>query len=214
MKTHHHSALTVCALAFAAIACSRQSPESRAAGGAPPLTPAAGTATAGRGPVVPQRCLGNFDAFDENGDGRVSHDEFGARPHAHPDPDALFRERDRDGDGRLTSAEFCSGFRAAPGPGARAASPRRPGPTRGMHRGGPEHMGGRMMGGHMMGAHCEQHFDVFDADRDGKVSKDEFGAWPHARGDAETLFEERDTDRDGTLTREEFCSVWRGGPRR
>jgi Ca2+-binding EF-hand superfamily protein len=62
--------------------------------------------------------------------------------------------------------------------------------------------------GPMMGARCEGHFDAFDADHDEKLSKDEFAAWPHARGDADTLFAERDLDHDGTITRNEFCSVW------
>ena len=68
-------------------------------------------------------------------------------------------------------------------------------------------MGHRRMGGPMMGMRCEQHFDAFDVNRDGKLTKDEFAAWPHVRGDATTLFDERDQNHDGTITSAEFCST-------
>jgi Ca2+-binding EF-hand superfamily protein len=66
----------------------------------------------------------------------------------------------------------------------------------------------------MVGARCEQHFGSFDADQNEKLTKDEFAAWPHSRGDAATLFDERDLDHDGTLTRTEFCSPWSTPPAR
>lgn len=56
---------------------------------------------------------------------------------------------------------------------------------------------------------CEQHFDAFDADQDGKLTKEEFAARPHVHGDADTLFGERDLNDDTILTRTEFCSAWR-----
>jgi Ca2+-binding EF-hand superfamily protein len=61
------------------------------------------------------------------------------------------------------------------------------------------------MGRPMMGMRCEAHFEAFDTDKDGKVTAQEFAAWPHARGDADVLFTERDSDKDGILTRDEFC---------
>jgi Ca2+-binding EF-hand superfamily protein len=65
----------------------------------------------------------------------------------------------------------------------------------------------------MINARCDQHFDAFDADRDGKITKQEFSSWPHAWGDADTLFQERDADQDGTITKDELCSGQRGGSR-
>jgi Ca2+-binding EF-hand superfamily protein len=59
------------------------------------------------------------------------------------------------------------------------------------------------------GPRCEQHFDAFDADQDGKLTREEFAARPHVHGDADALFAERDLNQDAILTREEFCSAWR-----
>jgi Ca2+-binding EF-hand superfamily protein len=214
MTTRYLSTAAVCALTLAALGCSRQTAESRSPGETPKLTPAAGAATPNARATSRPGCGENFTAFDENGDGRVSEGEFEAQPHAHPDPIAVFRGRDRDGDGNLTEVEFCSGFRGAPARGAG------PGAGQGM---GPDGMGPR----HRMpmrqhrapgpmdrGARCEGHFDTFDADHDGKLTKDEFAAWPHRHGDSDTLFGERDLDHDGTITRDEFCSAWRGSPAR
>jgi hypothetical protein len=114
--------IALATLAFA-FGCSRSSappgPETR-----PEMTPAAGQAeTTEPGSSAPTRpgCRENFAAFDDDGDGFVSRDEFAARPHAHSDPAALFRDRDANGDDRLTESEFCSGWRPGPAyrPGAR-----------------------------------------------------------------------------------------------
>jgi Ca2+-binding EF-hand superfamily protein len=59
---------------------------------------------------------------------------------------------------------------------------------------------------------CTRHFEAFDADADGRVSRVEFFSQPHARGDARTLFDARDRNDDGYLTRNELCSGWRPGP--
>jgi Ca2+-binding EF-hand superfamily protein len=118
-----------------------------------------------------------------------------ARPHVAQDPDVIFRGRDVNGDANLMMSEFCTGFRQ----GVTDAGPPRGG---GMRRGmGPGFAGG---------ARCEQHFDAFDADRDGKLTRDEFAAWPHVHGDADMLYGERDLDQDGAVTRDEFCARWRG----
>lgn len=53
---------------------------------------------------------------------------------------------------------------------------------------------------------CSERFDQLDTNHDGMVSKDEFMAVPHRRGNAEKNFANRDGNKDGTLTREEFCS--------
>jgi Ca2+-binding EF-hand superfamily protein len=140
--------------------------------------------------------LANFEAFDANGDGRVSHEEFIARPHVMHDPDAVFRGRDVDRDASLALSEFCTGFRHGSVDGG-------PPPGHGMRRGGGPGFAG--------GARCEQHFDAFDADRDGNLTKAEFVAWPHIHGDADMLFSERDLDQDESITRDEFCAPWRGG---
>lgn len=188
-----HPTVRAVALAIAAIACSRQTSGSRTADAVAEMTPASGTAVPRSGSAEIPQCLRNFEGFDEDSDDRVTRDEFGARPHAHPHPDALFRERDQNSDASLTPEEFCSGFHGRPpGPIARpGCCMRKPS----MHS--------------MMNAGCEEHYGVFDSDGDGRLTPDEFAAWPHARGDANTLFEERDVDHDGTITREEFCSAWR-----
>jgi Ca2+-binding EF-hand superfamily protein len=185
------------AIAAALFACSRKTAEPSTE--APSMTPASGPAA----PATEVRpgCAENFQGFDENADGRVSEDEFKGAPHARPDPAAVFRERDRDGDGSLTESEFCSGFRAGSGMGSKG----------GMGR-GPMHQRGA--GGPKMGPHCEQHFDAFDANRDGSLTREEFAAWPHVHGDPDLIFGERDGDRNGTLTRSEFCSGWSGSPPR
>jgi Ca2+-binding EF-hand superfamily protein len=159
------------------------------------MTPASGRAA----PAFEVRpgCSENFGAFDGNGDGRVSPDEFEAAPHARPDPAAVFRDRDRDADGSLTESEFCSGWRGGAGTGPKGA----------MAGGRMQHRG---PGGPRMGPRCDQHFDAFDTNRDGSLTKEEFAAWPHVHGDSDVLFDERDGDRDATLTRTEFCSRWSG----
>lgn len=211
MSSRHVSRPFIWGLVFAVFGCSRQPAKSLEPSGGPNLTPAAGVAPPTAGVVNRPGCADSFKAFDDNGDGRVSEDEFNARPHAHPEPMAVFRGRDGDKDGTLTEVEFCSGFRGA------APAPRSGGPGAGQGMSGPRH--GSQMRDHraprgMMGARCEQHFDAFDADHDGKLTEGEFRAWPHARGDADVLFGERDVDHDGTISRGEFCSGWSGGPAR
>lgn len=207
MTIRRMSSGVVCGLAFTAFACSHQPAESRVPNEAPKLTPAAGAAAPPARPVARPGCAENFKAFDENGDGRVSEDEFNAGPHAHPDLTAVFRGRDGDRDGSLTEGEFCSGFRGA------ASTPSGAGPGAGQGMMGPGR-GNRMRQhrepGTMTAARCEQHFATFDTDHDGKLTKEEFAAWPHAHGDADVLFGERDLDHDGTILRGEFCSAWSG----
>ena len=65
------------------------------------------------------------------------------------------------------------------------------------------------------GPRCADNFKLFDANHDGVVSKDEFMAQRHWRGDPEQIFAARDKNGDGVLTEEEFCSGprgWRGVP--
>jgi Ca2+-binding EF-hand superfamily protein len=206
MIVRHAWSATAAALVFALLGCTRDAapPSPRAEGKV--MTPAAGSAMPERLPMH-GRCLENFRAFDDDGDGRVSQDEFYARPHADPDPAAVFRSRDRNADAALTEEEFCSGWHrgaAAPGTPGRGFGPGMgPGPKSGMgmHR--------RRMGGSAKGMRCEQRFETFDADGDRKVTREEFAAWPHARGDAQRLFAERDRNNDGSITRDEFCAPWK-----
>jgi Ca2+-binding EF-hand superfamily protein len=161
-------------------------------------------------------CAQNFAAFDANADGRLSREEFLARPHALPNPEGIFGARDADTDGALTSAEFCSGWGAGggphmsagpgigPGAGARGMGPAR-GPGMGM---GPGAMGPGMSRGR--GPHCEAHFARFDANADGNVTEAEFVALPHPHADAHDVFAARDQDHDGLLTKAEFCTLWSG----
>jgi Ca2+-binding EF-hand superfamily protein len=161
------------------------------------------TLAAGREEGPWRGCSESFRAFDDNDDGRVSLEEFNSRPHARADPAEMFRKRDSDRDGSVSETEFCGDWRGGPGPGV--------GPGRGMGKGAGrgEGRGRRHTRQPMGGMGCEQHFAAFDSDDNGKVTKDEFLAWPHARGDAETIFAERDLDHDGSITRAEFCSPWK-----
>ena len=56
----------------------------------------------------------------------------------------------------------------------------------------------------MMG--CQQRFDAMDTNKDGQVSKDEFLAAPHQRGNPEQMFKAMDVKGHGFLTKDEFCS--------
>lgn len=68
--------------------------------------------------------------------------------------------------------------------------------------------GGQGKGGQgaapMMG--CQQRFDSLDTNKDGTVTKEEFLAVPHHRGNAEQMFKTMDVNADGSLTKDEFCS--------
>ena len=56
----------------------------------------------------------------------------------------------------------------------------------------------------MMG--CQQRFDSLDTNKDGQVTKEEFMAAPHQRGNPEQMFKTMDVNGDGSLTKDEFCS--------
>jgi hypothetical protein len=231
MKTQIERALLAAALAFGG--CSpKPTPEATApptAAPAPELAaPEVAPATA-----APQRpgCAQNFAAFDANGDQRLSRQEFLDRPHAQPDPEAIFRARDGDADGSLTSDEFCSGWhgptaRGGPGSsagGGAALGPRGcaepgtgpcAGPGMGMAPGAGPGMGmgprgaPGMGGGRRGGPRCDAHFAQFDASGDANISEAEFTALPHPHGDAHAIFTARDQNHDGLLTKEEFCAPW------
>ena len=68
--------------------------------------------------------------------------------------------------------------------------------------------GGQGKGGQgaapMMG--CQQRFDSMDTNKDGQVTKDEFMAAPHHRGNAEQMFKTMDVNGRGYVTKDEFCS--------
>ena len=201
--THYVQGAAVFALTIAMTACNRE-PQPDPQSESPALASAAAL-TALFGPNMHISCAEHFAAFDDNDDQKVSQVEFTLRPHAHTDPAGVFKDRDANGDGSLTEFEFCSGWRGTSGTmTARGPSGMR-GP--GMDSGHGNSMRHRRMGEPMMGMRCEHHFDAFDVNRDGKLTNDEFAAWPHVRGDAETLFDERDRDQDGTVTSAEFCAT-------
>lgn len=190
-------AVAACALLMLpAVACTRSAEQPEPEG--PAMTPAAGTPQGSPRAGRPG-CRAQFEKFDDDDDGRVSREEFEARPHAHGDPATLFGSRDSDRDGALTEAEFCSGWR--PGPAARQGAGRGPGPA----ARGPR----RRMAEPLREPGCGGHFDAFDADHDGSLTFEEFDAWPHPRGEPRSLFDARDADTDGVVTRAEFCGGWR-----
>lgn len=155
-------------------------------------------------------CAQNFAGFDANGDQGVTLQELLAQPHAHPDPEAVFRARDGDADGSLTADEFCSGWRgpttAGQGPGSGAGTA---GAGPGMGMGPGAGMGRGMGAGPGGGPRCEAHFARFDADGDANVTEAELAALPHPHGDAHAIFVARDQNRDGLLTKTEFCAPWK-----
>jgi hypothetical protein len=53
---------------------------------------------------------------------------------------------------------------------------------------------------------CQERFDAMDTNKDGKLSKDEFLAAPHQRGNPEEMFKAMDVNGRGYLTKDEFCS--------
>ena len=53
---------------------------------------------------------------------------------------------------------------------------------------------------------CQDRFDSLDTNKDGQVTKDEFLAAPHYRGNAEQMFKTMDVNGDASLTKDEFCS--------
>lgn len=221
MRTPSSSVLATCALAVTASACTIQSTPAREP---EVMTPAAGTGSPRVRPGA--GCSENFTAFDSDGDDRVSKGEFTAQPHVERDPAAWFDARDANGNGELTRAEFCSRSEPRPEGDQAPAQPRPKGTlkagaaaeTRQRQSEGQSTKAGMGAGmaqrrGHMApGARCENHFEMYDANSDGKMSEAEFSAWPHARGEAATLFSQRDQDDDGTLTQAEFCSAPKGPP--
>ena len=53
---------------------------------------------------------------------------------------------------------------------------------------------------------CQERFDSLDSNHDGKLTKEEFMAAPHHRGDPEEMFKAMDVNGHGYITKEEFCS--------
>jgi len=53
---------------------------------------------------------------------------------------------------------------------------------------------------------CQERFDALDTNKDGQVTKDEFLAAPHHRGNAEQMFNTMDVNGRGYVTKDEFCS--------
>jgi hypothetical protein len=53
---------------------------------------------------------------------------------------------------------------------------------------------------------CQERFDALDTNHDGKLTKEEFMAAPHHRGNPEEMFKAMDVNGHGYITKEEFCS--------
>jgi hypothetical protein len=101
----HPAYRSLAGLAFVLfIGCSRDvtpAPE----GPTPALTPASRPL---RPPPDRPFCTERFELLDDDGDDRVSPEEFETHAHPYPGPEVLFHNRDIDGDGFLSEAEFCS----------------------------------------------------------------------------------------------------------
>ncbi|HQN20250.1 MAG TPA: EF-hand domain-containing protein [Syntrophobacteraceae bacterium] len=69
-------------------------------------------------------------------------------------------------------------------------------------QGGGQGKGGQ--GPPMLG--CQQRFDAMDTNKDGQLTKEEFMANPHHRGNPEQMFNAMDVNGKGYLTKDEFCS--------
>ena len=190
MKTY--GPLAVASFTLLLGACSpKPSTEARAAPSSeadpPPAMPATVAPAASDATPRPE-CTQNFHAFDADADQRVSLEEFRARPHAHPDPEGVFRSRDGNADAFLDGVEFCSRWQT------NVAAP----PGMGMGPGA----------GKGPGMACEEHFERFDANSDGNVTEQEFIALPHPHAEPHSVFSVRDQDHDGQISKAEFCAPW------
>lgn len=132
-----------------------------------------------------------FAQRDTNKDGFITADEVG------DENKALFerqlRKADKDGDGKLSREEFAASLKAD-------ETPKQP-------LAGGEGRGGRPGAGQF---NPKEAFARMDANKDGKISKDE------ARGPIEQNFDRIDGDSDGSISEEEFMAAARrlgaGGP--
>jgi hypothetical protein len=53
---------------------------------------------------------------------------------------------------------------------------------------------------------CQERFDVLDTNHDGKLTKEEFMAAPHHKGNPEEMFKAMDVNGHGYITKDEFCA--------
>jgi hypothetical protein len=53
---------------------------------------------------------------------------------------------------------------------------------------------------------CQQRFDSMDTNKDGQVTKEEFMAAPHGKGNPDQMFKSMDVKGQGFLTKDQFCS--------
>jgi Ca2+-binding EF-hand superfamily protein len=181
------TACCVLLVLFGVSACSRRAEPVNSSRDASRLRPASG-------PLAPvsRNCMKSFQAFDSNGNGRVSRSEYFAFPHDEGNAAETFSGRDYSRDGVLTSDEFCARWRTAGGPHAASASGTGPLATPAVRNGGT----------------CADHFAAFDSNANGQLSLAEFSAWPHIQGDPRLIFAARDRDRNGAVSQVEFCSAW------
>ena len=162
---------------------------------------------------IPDRGPVPFSAFDRNGDGVITEDEFDAvkaermekraaegRPMRGAGGAPTFAELDADGDGKITPEELAAGQ------------------ARQREKRGAMGMGQGQGAGQGMGPGRDRPtFEDFDLDGDGSISEAEFVEFRNKRiservaqgyqmrglSEAPT-FEELDLDGDGKLSREEF----------
>ena len=54
---------------------------------------------------------------------------------------------------------------------------------------------------------CQQRFDSMDTNKDGQVTKEEFMAAPHGRGNPEQMFKTMDVNGEGFLTKDDSAQA-------
>jgi collagen type III alpha len=145
----------------------------------------AAAAACGAGPLFAEEEGDLFTKLDANKDGFVTADEV---PEGQKSLfERLVRNADKNGDKKLSKEEFAAGLKPDDAPKQPLGAP-----------------GGRPGAGFGNPVNPKALFGLFDANKDGKIGKDE------ARGPLSENFARVDTDSDGAITEEELGKAAEG----